>query len=166
MKEESEQVRKAFDEACAKIWKWFHLNEDLHFTISDDPVTELKELKEKCNTPEAIAEFNEEYGDSNAFQEVTNELEKQVEYNNIVDEIDLIYADILKYAKLIANDPEAFGLDSEKFLVELSNMGTFKEDIDTEKDFNEAATGEKIYPEMERVAPISDTDELKKFLLG
>ncbi len=160
------EVRELFEEACAKFWRWKELDERENFDISSSCKEDLEKLLVEYPTPEAIRKFNEEVSGITSFEETKKEYEEQVFYNDVVDRADEIYAEILRLAKIIAPDPEALGFGAEKFWVELCNMGTFKYDIDWEKSFNEEMAGEPVYPVTQKVEPIPDEEDLRKFLLG
>ncbi len=166
----TEKAHERFEEACVKFETWTRLYEspisgENAFDISDEPEEELRELKEQCNTPELIAQFNEECEGLTTFEKEVKIFETQILFNKITDNADQIYADILKYAKIIARHLNKIGLDKEEFEVRVYNMGTFKTDIDDDKEICEEISDEVIFPETERIESIFD-EELTKYLFG
>jgi len=162
----AEEVYKKFEEACVKFETWIKLYEDDDFDVSSDSKEELEELKGEYNTPDLIAKFNEECDGLTTFEEEVKRIETQIEFNETTDNADQIYADILKYAKIIVLNLDKLGLDKEKFEVRVYNMGVFKAEIDDDKEMNEEFADEPIYPKTKKVKPILDEEKLTKYLFG
>lgn len=162
----AEEVYKKFEEACVKFETWVKLYEDDNFDISDDPREELEELRKEYSTPELVVKFNEECEGFTTFEEEVKRIETQIEFNETTNNADLIYADILKYAKIIVHNLDKLGLDKEKFEVRVYNMGVFKAEIDDDKEMNEEFADEPIYPKTKKVKPILDEEKLTKYLFG
>jgi len=161
-----EETYKKFEEACAKFETWAELYEDDDFDISDNPGEALEELKKECSNAELIAKFNEECDGLTTFEEEVKRIETQIEFNTTTDSADQIYADILKYAKIIAPNLDKLGLDKEKFKTSIYNMGVCKSDIDDEKEMDEEFSDKSIYPKTKKVKPILDEEKLTKYLFG
>ena len=162
-----EDAHKKFEEACVKFETWTELYEnDDNFDINSEAEKDLQELKQEHNTPELIAKFNAECEGLTTFEDEIKKFEAQILFNQITDTADLIYADILKYAKIIAPHLDKLGLDKEKFEIRVYNMGICKMEIDDDKEMNEEFADEPIYPQTEKVEPILDEEKLSKYLFG
>ncbi len=94
---------------------------------------------------------------SKLFEKCDLNHEEESEYNLIVDSSDAIYADVLKYGKIIGKNPEEYRTTKEKLLTFVYNAGILKSDIDDEKEFDDLDTSGKV-------EPMLDDKEIEKYL--
>ncbi len=162
----NEELQRRFAEALGKIQRLADLHDDLDFETKDDAQEELALVEERCATPEGRALFNEEFEGLTTYEATVHMLREQAFYNETIDNLDLIYGDALRYAKMIYKKLGEFAATEESLIEQLIAIGEIKEDIDACKDFDTdtAPDGEKPYSDVPRVEPLLEERDILKFL--
>jgi hypothetical protein len=117
-----------------------------------------------CSTEELIAEFNREYEGQTTYAQDVKKLEDEIIYKNVFEDADAIYTEILKNAKLIYPNLEAFSYNRKEFIDLVLEMSSTKEDIDDKKDYDNDNADREIHITAGRVEAITDRRQLKKHL--
>ncbi len=152
MSEDKELTKKEtlerFEEICGKFETWSCLYEsDVDFEINPDAKEDLEEEEDLSIEKIAL-------------------LEEQILFNDITDNADLLYAELLKLAKIIVTNFNRVVLLKEKFVIRTYNCGVSKMVIDSYKCLNEMTGERDDCLEMEKIDPVIDKKELTRYLFG
>lgn len=160
----NDEIRKRFIEACAKLGSYESLDDNLGLDPDGDPSGEPS-LEEVLSSEESVAPVDEYFTSIvTAYIEAMNNIERDNLCNEILNQTDAIYGDVLKYGKRIYIDPESFGFSKKGLRRLLLAVGESKADIDDEKDFNTEQAEKSLYPEVARVEAITSRERLKSYL--
>jgi hypothetical protein len=170
---EDSVVLSRFNKSCGLFEKYRELDLDIDFAPYDDPLPFYEQDRDDLAVLKSLLGSKGIEAEQKAdAEEEVNEIESEIAtlkdsilYFAVIDCTDRIYSDILKYGRMIAKDPERFGMKLSALELKILDASIIKSELDDDKNFIEAKKGMRTYPAAVWVEPLFN-NAIRNYLLG